>query len=414
MALYRFGRSPFTILLVRPPAPAGLFAMSRVHSSIACNLDVNILLAALPLFEAGKVQAIEWAFDTVFDSAGMPAWFTELLEAFSRENRLIGHGVFFSLFAGKWTDEQQEWLNRLKTLAARYRFDHVTEHFGFMTGADFHKGAPISVPFTPATLALGRDRLMRIQDACRCPVGLENLAFSYSPEEVRRHGAFLDQLLEPINGFIILDLHNLYCQVRNFNIEADELLAHYPLERVREMHLSGGSWTDSKMVSQKKIRRDTHDEAVPQEVFALLEGTIRQCPNLKYVVLEQLGSGLATEESRHAFQEDFLLMDRIVQRHARGTASVLPNDFMPLRSGVAAPVPPEDPLLHAQQVELYTILETAEDCPQAQILLQRSSLAHSDWHVEQWEPAMLETAVAIAQKWKNGFSPAPASPLRAK
>ena len=388
--------------------------MSRIHSSIACNLDANILLAALPLFEAGKVQAIEWAFDTILDPAGMPEWFTELLEAFGRENRLVGHGVFFSLFAGKWTNEQQQWLNRLKTLAATYRFDHVTEHFGFMTGADFHKGAPISVPFTPATLALGRDRLLRIQDACRCPVGLENLAFSYSPEEVRRHGAFLDGLLEPVNGFLILDLHNLYCQVRNFNVAADELLTHYPLGRVREMHLSGGSWSDSQMDPARKIRRDTHDDAVPAEVFALLESTISQCPNLKYVVMEQLGTGLATEESRRAYREDFLVMDGIVQRYAGSAAGGPPDDFMPRRPGVLPPMPPEDPRLHAQQVELYTILETAADCPQAQALLRTSGLANSDWQVEGWEPAMLETALAIAQKWKDGFNPSSAVPHRGK
>jgi uncharacterized protein (UPF0276 family) len=379
--------------------------MSPIRSSIACNLDANILLAALPLLEAGQVQAIEWSFDTISAPEQMPEWFAELLAAFSHENRLIGHGVFFSLFAGKWTKEQQEWLDRLKSLAATYRFDHVTEHFGFMTGADFHKGAPISVPFTPATLALGRDRLMRIHDACRCPVGLENLAFAYSLDEVRRHGEFLDQLLEPVNGFIILDLHNLYCQVRNFGVEAGELLSLYPLGRVREMHLSGGSWSESRVNPPQKIRRDTHDEAVPPEVFALLETTLCQCPNLKYVVLEQLGSGLTTEESRQAFREDFLAMDCIVQRDAGGTANVPPNDFMPPQPVTIAPVPPEDPRLHAQQVALYTILETAADCPQAQTLLRASDLARSDWQVEQWEPAMLETALAIAQKWKDGFKP---------
>ena len=381
--------------------------MSNIHSAIACNLDANILLAALPLLEAGKVQAIEWAFDTIADPAGMPEWFTGLLEVFGRENRLVGHGVFFSLFAGKWTREQQQWLDRLKTLAATYHFDHVTEHFGFMTGADFHKGAPVSVPFTPATLALGRDRLMRIQDACGCPVGLENLAFSYSPEEVRRHGTFLDQLLEPVNGFLILDLHNLYCQVRNFNVRADELLTHYPLGRVREMHLSGGSWSDSQVNPPRQIRRDTHDDAVPAEVFALLESTLPRCPNLKYVVLEQLGSGLATEESRRAYQEDFSTMDRIVQRYAGRTAGRPPNAFLPLPPVAPAPVPPEDPQLHARQVALYTILETAADCAEAQNLLRASALAHSDWQVEQWEPAMLETALAIAQKWKDGFNPSP-------
>jgi hypothetical protein len=123
---------------------------------------------------------------------------------------------------------------------------------------------------------------------------------------------------------------------------------------------------------------------------------------------------LVTEESRQAFREDFLIMDRIVQRYAGRTAGGDPNDFMPLRPIVLPPVPPEDPQLHAQQVELYTILETAAGCPQAQARLRSSGLAHSDWQVEGWEPAMLETALAIAQKWKDGFKPSPVAPLSQK
>ncbi len=72
--------------------------MSTILSSISCNLDTNILLASLPLFEAEKVEAIEWSFDTLYKTPDIPLWFTDLLEAFSNENRLIGHGVFFSLF----------------------------------------------------------------------------------------------------------------------------------------------------------------------------------------------------------------------------------------------------------------------------------------------------------------------------
>lgn len=377
--------------------------MPTICSSVACNLDANMLMTALPLFEAEKVQAIEWSFDTVFKQERLPEWFDELLRAFSDEGRLIGHGVFFSLFSGKWTRGQQAWLDRLETLAAEYSFDHVTEHFGFMTGADFHKGAPVSVPFTPSTLALGRDRLQRIQHACGCPVGLENLAFAYSLEEVKRHGDFLDQLLAPVNGFIILDLHNLYCQLQNFDLPLYELLPLYPLDRVREMHISGGSWRGSLTNPPRMIRRDTHDDAVPADVFGLLERTIGRCPNLKYVVLEQLGSGLDTEAQRSRFREDFLTMDRIVAGQNRTPAQRTGNSFLPPEPFLPGPVPPEDPLLHAQQRQLSHILETAVDCGQAQQLLRASGLAHSGWQVEQWEPYMLETAMDIARKWKNGF-----------
>ncbi|HPI08469.1 MAG TPA: DUF692 family protein, partial [Saprospiraceae bacterium] len=272
-----------------------------VYAAIACNLDADILLAALPLLEDEKVQAVEWSFDTLYKVRDIPPWFDALLHEFGNAGRLVGHGVFFSLFSGKWLPEQQEWLDHLKRLSGVFRFDHITEHFGFMTGSDFHAGAPISLPFTQATLAIGHDRLRRIQAACECPVGLENLAFSYSLDEVKKHGDFLNQLIEPVNGFIILDLHNLYCQAHNFALDAEVLLQLYPLDRVREIHISGGSWEDSPLLPGRQVRRDTHDDSVPDEVFQLLEYAIGICPNLKFVVLEQLGTGLKTDASRRQF-----------------------------------------------------------------------------------------------------------------
>jgi uncharacterized protein (UPF0276 family) len=89
-------------------------------------------------------------------------------------------------------------------------------------------------------------------------------------EEVKKHGEFLNKLVDSVNGFIILDLHNVYCQSYNFNISFDEIIHLYPLHRVREIHISGGSWEDSNILPGKKIRRDTHDNPVPEKVFHLL------------------------------------------------------------------------------------------------------------------------------------------------
>ena len=373
----------------------------KTLSSIACNLDADILLAALPLLEAEKVQAIEWSFDTLYKFREVPPWFTELLQEFGRAGRLIGHGVFFSLFSGKWSAAQQDWLNQLTQLSKTFRFDHITEHFGFMTGADFHAGAPISLPFTPVTLAIGTDRLRRIYDACQCPVGLENLAFSYSLDEVKKHGDFLFRLIEPINGFIILDLHNLYCQSHNFGLEPDALLQLYPLDRVREIHISGGSWEDSPLLPSRPIRRDTHDDSVPAAVFQMLEYALGQCPNVKFVVMEQLGAGLKTETSRRQFQADFETMDAILRQQESSTQPT--NAFLPA-GRIELGQPLEDELLHRQQRQLSDILEQASGCTDAQRLLSASELAHTAWGVEKWEPYMLETALRIAQKWKKGFS----------
>lgn len=383
--------------------------MTAIRATLACNLETNLILAALPLFDAGRVAALEWSFDALYAQEHVPDWFADLLTAYSDADRLVGHGVFFSLLSGRWTNEQQTWLTRLNALSRQYRFAHITEHFGFMTGADFHKGAPISIPCTPATLALGQDRLKRLQDACGCPVGLENLAFAYTLDEVKRQGDFLRQLIEPVNGFIILDLHNLYCQSKNFNLSHADLLNLYPLDCVREIHLSGGSWTESQAESGRQIRRDTHDEAVPDEVFTWLGTSIDRCPNLGYVVLEQLGNGLTTDAERLAFQADFDRMEAIVQHKNESTPNLTMPSFLPQIPLLINPVPLENHQLYRQQLELSAILETATDVREAQVRLADSSLANSDWAVEQWEPAMLETAVAIAQKWKDGFKASDAS-----
>ena len=372
-----------------------------ILASLACNLDSDILTAALPLLEADKIEALEWSFDTLFRTNELPGWFAELLHAYGSQGRLVGHGVFFSLLSSRWTPKQQQWLAQLKQVSETFAFDHITEHFGFFTGHNFHSGAPLPVPYTGTALRIGQDRLRRVYDACQCPVGLENLAFAYSLDEVQRHGEFLEKLIAPVNGFIILDLHNLYCQLHNFSVSYEEIITLYPLDCVREIHISGGSWEKSGVRPGRKVRRDTHDDAVPAEVFRLLALTMPKCPNLKFVVLEQLGSGLRSESSKARFRRDFQQMSDLVQQHR---ASFVPR--LPVNSFRPAPLPalgaaPEDNQLHEQQIQLSDILESAATFEEAHRRLHASSLANSDWKIEAWEPHMLETAVRIAQKWKR-------------
>lgn len=373
-----------------------------VRSAIACNLDADILSASLPLWEAERVEALEWSFDALYKLPELPPWFEALLQTYSNAGRLIGHGVFFSLFSGRWLPEQEQWLQQLRRMCRQYHFDHITEHFGFMTGADFHHGAPLSIPYTPETLAIGRDRLARIYDACGCPVGLENLAFAYSPEEVKRHGIFLEELVAPLNGFIILDLHNLYCQLHNFEMDYEALISLYPLHRVREVHISGGSWEQSASDPDRHIRRDTHDEGVPEAVFALLERTIPLCSQLRYVVMEQLGAGLKSPESRNRFYDDFIRMQGIV---STGHRQQLPfNNFFPPVITVPDTIVQSE-TLYSQQLELSAILETAADTREARQRLRQSSLAGTAWNTEAWQPYMLETAIRIARKWRKPGAP---------
>ncbi|HEX2898920.1 MAG TPA: DUF692 family protein [Bacteroidia bacterium] len=374
-----------------------------IHASLSFNIDSNLIQSALPLFAAESVEGLEWSFDTLHERPEIPEWFAELLQSYGDAGRLVGHGVFFSMFSGKWLPEQANWLAELKALCNRFRFDHISEHFGFFTGSDFHKGAPLSVPYSKRTLAIGQDRLLRIADACGCPVGLENLAFATDTHSARIHGEFLEALLEPMNGFLILDLHNLYCQLQNFGLEPAEMLAGFPLARVREIHISGGSWEPSAFRPQPGVRRDTHDDQVPEEVFQLLSETMGQCPNLKFVVLEQMSHALADAESQSRYQADFLRMRDLVHlESAKRASNQALQAFLPPK--IHLPTHPlEDETLYSEQILLSNILENSGSFEAAKAAVQASVLASGEWNAAAWDPAMLETARQIAQKWRDGF-----------
>jgi uncharacterized protein len=374
--------------------------MSKIFSAISCNPDTNLINSALPLFQAEKVEAIEWSFDTISDLEKIPEWFTSLLRFYSNEDRLTGHGVFFSLFSAAWTADQQQWLNNLKILSSRYKFSHITEHFGFMTGADFHNGAPLPVPFNSSTLKIGQDRLKRIYNHCHCPVGIENLAFSFSAEDVKIHAEFLSRLVEPVNGFLILDLHNLWCQAFNFRTDPEILFNLYPLDLVREIHISGGSWDYPDESATRIIRRDTHDNKVPDEVFTMLKYALSHCRNLKFVVMEQLGAGLETEQKRTDFRNDYFTMQSIVSGFNSTTSHSPEYSFLPENFETeAAPVTNEE--LYNQQILLSEILENAGNSEEAFTAIHKHHPVFQDWHIERWDADMLTTAIKIAKKWKK-------------
>jgi uncharacterized protein (UPF0276 family) len=267
--------------------------------------------AAYPLFEAGQVDLLEWSFDTGWPVAQLPDWMQGLLQFYGQRGQLLGHGVTFSLLSGRWTDRHQQWLRSLREETARYRYRHISEHYGFMTAGNYQQGAPLPVLKTAETIRLGQDRLRHFAQAAGCPVGLENLAFAFGPRDVLDQGSFLEALLEPVDGFLLLDLHNLYCQSVNFHIPWIELIARYPLRRVRELHLSGGSWF-SEDSSRPPLRRDTHDGAVPDELLAMLPVVLEKAAAVEAVIFEQLSHSLQTADSQKQFQADYRKIRAIV------------------------------------------------------------------------------------------------------
>ncbi len=366
----------------------------KVQLGLSLMHEPEFLKAALPLFQNGDVDILEWSFDTIRYEKHKPKWLDQLLKEYSKNDRLIGHGVRYSLFDAKWTKRQTRWIDQLKKEVKKYKYNHITEHFGFMSSADFHKGAPLPVPLTKATLAMGINRLRQIQEASQLPVGVENLAFSFSEKDVKEQAEFLKKLIKPINGFLILDLHNIYCQAKNFEMNIDELIDLYPLDKVKEIHVSGGSWQKSIYTkSIITIRRDTHDEKIPTELFSVLENTLKKCKYLEYVIFERLGHTLGDEKEQKQFRNDFLRLKKIVSA-AENPSGKKSGNFNSKNTGHP---PINDSRLYKQQQFIVKTLHRNKDPKTILETLKNGDL--KDWNISNWNDSMVEAANFLIKRW---------------
>ena len=362
--------------------------MSKPQLGISLMHEPPFIQAVYPLFKAESIEVIEWSFDTILVESAKPDWMDPLLEEYGNAGRLIGHGVHFSTLDARWNQKQSDWIARLKSAFTKHKYKHLTEHFGFMSSPNAHRGCPLPLSMDERALAIGHDRLKRLQDAAKVPVGLENLALSFSVIDIQKQGEFLSKLVEPVNGFLILDLHNLYCQSHNFDIELMELVKMYPLQLVKEIHISGGSWADS-IYGNQKIRRDTHDEAVPEILFDTLPEVLKLCPNLEFVILERLGNTFQSESDVLQHQSDFKGLKEIIDLT---TFSVENKNW---GNNVA---PDNSPLnidsLYNEQREMHQVLLSAKSLKE----VKEKLTAHADMH--HWDDEMINTAAILTKKWE--------------
>ncbi len=356
---------------------------------IAIMPENDFLKACLPLFQEEQIDAIEWSFDTIVKENSEPEWLTGLLDDFSFENKLLGHGVYYSLFDANWTKRQDSWLEKLKRETKKRKYNHISEHFGFMSSSDYHSGFPLPVSLNQTTLRIGIDRVKRLQDSVQLPVGVENLAFSFSKNDVEEQGKFIEKIIESVGGFVILDLHNIYCQSHNFEIDILDLVDLYPLTEVKEIHVSGGSWQNSLYQKDKKIRRDTHDDCIPREIFDVLPKVLSRCQNVEFVIFERLGNSFKIDSDYLDYLNDFKRLKSIVENQ-----SYTENNKIWTRIFELEKIPFTDLELQLEQKILADALSKIEDCSEIKKMIFKN------WDLSSWDLEMIHTATQISKKWR--------------
>jgi hypothetical protein len=228
-------------------------------------------------------------------------------------------------------------------------------------------------------------------------------------KDVNDQGKFISKILEAVDGVLLLDLHNLFCQIHNWKLDPVEIMKTYPLERVREIHISGGSWSFPTSDDQKRpFRRDTHDDNVPKEVLDLLPLALKLCPNLEIVIFERLGETVLNNHHCEDLRKDFRSIKEIVDKfnatrsaneeNKSETAMLEETQASELKDNNEEPF--EDPDLEKYQSMFLSVL--GKKIPPAEMLAQlKASEALKPFrdYLDTFELRCVETGAALVRRW---------------
>ena len=222
---------------------------------------------------------------------------------------MVVHGVELSI--GSAHGLNNAYLTMLDSFQKQWPFVWHSEHLGFQTIAGDNDstleiGVPLPMPATVEAVELVAERSATILNRYDVPFLLENPAHYFSElptdPEIGNEYRFLTAFTKKSGCYLLLDLHNLYCNAVNHHFDARDVIKSLPMDRVIEIHVAGGSWRDGFWM-------DAHDGRVPEPVWELLEYVLPIAPNVAGVVFElleehaiRLGAPAIENELRRARQ----------------------------------------------------------------------------------------------------------------
>lgn len=193
------------------------------------------------------------------------------LSALRRDHALSIHGVGLSIGGAGPLDNDH--LERLKALCARYQPESFSEHLAWASHHEIFYNDLLPLPLNEATLAQVTDHVDELQNALRRRVLIENPAsyLSFSDGTIAEP-QFLAELSRRTGCGLLLDVNNVYVSACNLGFDPKTYLDAFALELVGEIHLAGHG--TSRDQNGATILIDTHGAAVADPVFALYDSVL--------------------------------------------------------------------------------------------------------------------------------------------
>ncbi len=222
----------------------------------------------------------------------------------------VAHGVGISIGTSpRDPARDQRWLTRLIADQSQFQYLWYTDHLGTSVVEGSELALPLPLPYNEAACQATRTGLEIMQHAVPT-VGFENSAFYFHPGDPLEEARWISHVLDHGSAHLLLDLHNVHTMATNAGFDPRAYVDSLPLERVIEMHVSGGSCSDARWLrSGRVLRLDSHDHPVPEPVWDLAAHCRPRCANLRGITLERVGGTIE--------QGDVPLLGEELRRAAR-------------------------------------------------------------------------------------------------
>jgi uncharacterized protein len=212
-----------------------------------------------------------------------------------RDRFFVAHGVGLSLGTVAPDDARRRraWLARVRADHATFDFRWYTDHLGASSVDGMAMTLPMPLPMTAEAARAVRRRLLSMQRVVG-DVGVENNVAYFVLGDPLDEPRFLMDCVRARGCHLLLDLHNVYTMAHNFGFDPADYLRRLDLAKVIEIHVSGGGESSPTWLpSGRVLRLDSHDGAVPELVWRMLEAVAPRCPNLRGVTLERMEGTVA-------------------------------------------------------------------------------------------------------------------------
>jgi len=185
-----------------------------------------------------------------------------------------------------------EEIELLRTVAHELGAPWISQRLGFNRAADesdsWNTGVLLPLRQTLTGVELAAASVSSLATRIGVPVVIETGVNYLRPHrDELPDGEFVARVAEAADCGILLDLHNIWANQRNGRQSVGDYVEQLPLERVWEIHVSGGHFHRGFWI-------DSHTGNVPLDLLELAARMVPRLPNLKAIIFELVPSGVPT------------------------------------------------------------------------------------------------------------------------